>query len=301
MKLAAFFNLIRWKNLLLIVYLFFLLDFFFYSFQLETKLATFQFIVLLASVLLITAAGYIINDIYDVNTDLINKPHKVIVSKIITLEQAKHWYKIINSIGISLGIALCLSLNKPSYSFIFIGTSLLLYYYSKKLKATPLLGNFIVSFLVTMSVFILPLFDINFSVQYYHQNLEIKILIILSLFAFCLNLIREIIKDIEDVNGDYALNMNTLPILIGTNRTKIVTLGLITIPIGLILNIIFNFYETYKLPILYLILFILIPLVYLIAKIRVAKKKNDFHKLSLLLKIVMFMGMNSIIIFSIFH
>ncbi|NQV76984.1 MAG: UbiA family prenyltransferase, partial [Lutibacter sp.] len=155
MRLAAYFKLIRWKNLLLILYVQILLKFLvFNSFNIETNLSLVQFIVLLISILLITAAGYIINDIFDLKTDLINKPQKVIVTKNFSLEKAQQLYLVLNATGVILGIGLSLNIEKPSYSLIFIGTSLLLYYYSKKFKSKPLIGNLIVSFLIGFSIFI---------------------------------------------------------------------------------------------------------------------------------------------------
>ena len=239
MILTVYLKLIRWKNLLLITYIFLLIKLLFFpSFYLETKLADFQFFQLLLSILLIAAAGYIINDIVDIKADLINKPQKVIVSKIITIEKATHWYKITNTIGIFLGIVLCLKIGKPSYSFFFIGGALLLYYYSINLKSKPLVGNLIVAFLISLSILILGLFEIDFSSKNLYQNIAINTLILISLFAFIINLIREIVKDIEDINGDNYLNIKTLPILFGIHRIKNLVSFLCLIPIGLIVFLI---------------------------------------------------------------
>ena len=111
MNSVVYFKLIRWKNLLLIIYTYLLIKFLFFpSFSIETALSLFQFSLLLLSIVLISAAGYIINDIEDVISDKINKPKKLIVSKVITKEKAIHWYKITNTLGIALGILFCLNL-----------------------------------------------------------------------------------------------------------------------------------------------------------------------------------------------
>ena len=233
MEILAFFKLIRWKNLLLIIYVQVLLKFLvFTSFNVSTNLSIIQFSALLISIILITSAGYIINDIYDLKTDLINKPKKVIVTKQYSIVKAQQLYLLLNSFGIILGIGLSLNIEKPSYSFIFIGTSLLLYYYSKKIKYKPLIGNLIVSLLISISILILYVFDINKTVQSTNQQLVINIILMLAFFAFFLNLIREIIKDIEDVNGDNNLNMNTLPIVLGKKRSKKAASILCLIPLS---------------------------------------------------------------------
>jgi len=301
MILVTYLKLIRWKNLLLIVYVFLSFKLFlFSSLNITTKLTLTQFIILLLSVLFITAAGNIINDIYDIKSDAINKPNKVVVDQIITIETAKQWYKITNALGLILGIALCLNIGNPSYSFIFITTVLLLYYYSKKLKSLPIIGNIVVSFLIAICVLILPFFDLDFSVKNSNKNLVIGIIKVLILFAFSLNLIREIIKDIQDVNGDYHLNMNTLPILIGRIRAQKLASFLCVIPIALLFYIIINFSIQYKITVLYLLLFTLVPLIYVALKLNVTKKKNELHRLSSMLKIIMLLGISSMLIFSIF-
>tara|TARA_R110001583_G_scaffold135989_3_gene287847 strand:- start:23868 stop:24776 length:909 start_codon:yes stop_codon:yes gene_type:complete len=299
MEILAFFKLIRWKNLLLIIYIQVLLKFLvFTSFNISTNLSLIQFIVLLISTILITSAGYIINDIYDLNSDLINKPKKVIVSKQFSIAKAQQLYFFLNTLGIILGIGLSLNIEKPSYSFIFIGASLLLYYYSKKFKSKPLIGNLIVSFLIAISILVLYFFDINKTVQSFNQQLVINVILILSFFAFSINFIREIVKDIEDVNGDNSLNMKTLPILIGEARSKKIASLFCVIPLSLLLYIILNFSETYKYTALYLVVFTVIPLLYVALKLQTITLKKEFKKVSLFLKIIMFLGINTLILFS---
>ena len=299
MEILAFFKLIRWKNLLLIIYIQVLLKFLvFTSFNISTNLSLIQFIALLISTILITSAGYIINDIYDLNSDLINKPKKVIVSKQFSIAKAQQLYFFLNTLGIILGIGLSLNIEKPSYSFIFIGASLLLYYYSKKFKSKPLIGNLIVSFLIAISILVLYFFDINKTVQSFNLQLVINVILILSFFAFSINFIREIVKDIEDVNGDNSLNMKTLPILIGEARSKKIASLLCVIPLSLLLYIILNFSETYKYTALYLVVFTVIPLLYVALKLQTITLKKEFKKVSLFLKIIMFLGISTLILFS---
>lgn len=299
MKLAAFLRLIRWKNLLLIIYLQILLKFLLFSeFELITNLSVFQFITLVFSIILITAAGYIINDIYDLKADLINKPKKVIVSRQFTVETAYRLYLITNTLGIVLGIGLSLSVQKPTDAFIFIGASLLLYFYAKKLKSKPLIGNIVVSFLVTLSVIILCIFDLNLALQNEAQQLVIYVILLLTGFAFFINLVREIVKDIEDINGDYNLKMNTLPILLGVSRTKKIAAFLCLFPLGLLLFIVVKYSSIYKFIVLYLLLFTFVPLLYVALKLLSAKTKKDFKKLSIFLKLIMFLGINALLLFS---
>ena len=299
MNLVAFLKLIRWKNLLLILYTLLLLKLvLFRSLQISTSLSLFQFIILSSSVLLITAAGYIINDILDLKTDLINKPQKIIVSKQFSIEKSKQLYLGLNSIGLILGIGLSLQIEKPQYSFIFISASLLLYYYSKKFKTMPLIGNFIVSFLIAFSILITYIIDIDSSINTSTQQFVEKLIFGLSLFAFLLNLIRELVKDIEDVKGDYSLNMNTLPILIGKKRTQLTASFICALSVGLLAFIIISIASLYQFTAIYLILFTVLPLTYVAIKLRTLNSLKGLRKISLFLKIIMVLGVNSVILFS---
>lgn len=296
MKVGAFFKLIRWKNLALLLYVFLLLKLvFFPSRNIQTNLTAFQFSLLCFSILCITAAGYIVNDIFDIKSDVINKPKKVIVSNQFSIEKAKQLYKTINSFGIITATVLALNLQRPSYIFIFIGSALLLYFYSKKIKAMPFIGNVLVSFLIAFSILIVAYLDLP-SV---YNLFEFKIIWWLSCFAFFINLTRELLKDIEDVKGDYALNMNTLPILLGRGRAKKIATIICVVPIIFLLIIVVNFASVYKITMLYLVLFSILPLLYVSIKITQVKSKKAIHKLSTLLKIIMFLGINSLLILSI--
>ena len=299
MNLSVYLKCIRWKNLLLISYVFILIKFILFpSLQIHTLLSAFQFSILLISVLFITAAGYIINDVFDIKADLINKPKKVIVSKLITVEQARSWYKITNVVGIVLGVLLCLNIEKPTYSFIFIGTSLLLYFYSKKFKSLPFIGNLIVAFLVSSSIFIIAIFELLYPFENPAQWLTIQFIVLLSLFASLINLTREVVKDLIDINGDYKLKMNTLPILFGRERTKKIALSICLFTILLLLYFVMKYASEYKYLILYVVVFILSPLLYILVKLNKSKTQKQFQKISVWLKIIMFLGVNSILIFS---
>ena len=137
MQFGAFLRLIRWKNLVFLIYIHLLLKFvIFSSLKFDTSLTTIQFFLLLFGILFIMAAGYIINDIFDIRTDLINKPLKLIVPQKISIENARFLYKLMNTIGIGIGVVLSLQIERPEFSLLFILSSILLYYYTKLFKAT---------------------------------------------------------------------------------------------------------------------------------------------------------------------
>ena len=194
------FNLIRWKNLLLIVLVQVLVKYaLFESFNIELTLSTIQFILLVLSTICIAAAGNIINDIYDVEIDLVNKPERVIVGKNISEKNALNLFIILNVLGVGLGFYISNSIDRSGFAVIFVLISALLYIYASYLKQTLLIGNIVISILVTLSILIVVIFDLISSITILNRALYLdifKITFNYAVFAFMINLLREIIKDI---------------------------------------------------------------------------------------------------------
>jgi len=300
MNLVTFFRLVRWKNLLLITYVFFLIKFLLFpSLNTVTNLNILQFLLLWISILFITASGYIFNDIKDIETDKINKPASPIVAKKITIKIAKQWYFYLNSFGIIIGILFSFIIKKPIVSLIFIGTSLLLNWYSVCLKSKPFVGNFLISFLAAFSFVLLAILDINYHPKTLNQTVTILIIYGLGALAFFINLIREIVKDIEDVKGDNILNMKTLPIILGIKRSRKIAVVISSIPLLFLLFIVANLDTYYIWLNLYLIITCILPLLYISIKLWKIKSYKKMKEISTILKIIMFLGINSIIIISI--
>ncbi len=264
-------------------------------------LADWQYGLLVLSTVLLAAAGYVINDIFDVATDSINKPNNVIIGKGISEARAYNIYIGLNITGVAIGFYLSNVILRPSFATVFILIASLLYFYSTSLKQIMILGNFIVALLLALSVIIIGIFDLfpatNAENQAQMASL-FSILIDYALFAFMINFIREIVKDIEDVNGDYNQGMNTLPIAIGISRAAKIALGFAIIPFILSLLYINTYFMQNKLYIatLYSFAFVLAPLLYFIVKIFTAKTQKEFHHLSTVLKLILLFGILSILV-----
>jgi len=266
----------------------------------ELALSTFNFTLLIISTICLAAAGYIINDIYDVDIDKINKPEQVLIGKKVSEKTAYNLFVALNILGVGIGFYLANLIGKPGFSAIFILISALLYLYATYLKSIPLIGNIAISSLVALSLLIVGLFDlmpaINFLNQDY-QSLAFRNLLDYALFAFIINLIREIVKDLEDINGDKNGGLNTLPIAIGRKRTSYIAFGLGIATLFLTIYYIYVHLYNYTIAILYFLLFIIAPLLYFCTKIWDAKDKNEYRFLSKLLKIIMLLGMCSILLY----
>lgn len=297
-----FLKLIRYKNLLMLAFMQVLFRYAFLKQQnIPLALADWQYGLLVLSTVFLAAAGYVINNIYDVATDTINKPQDVVIGKGISETAAFNIYIGLNITGVALGFILSNIISKPSFASLFILIATLLYFYATSLKQIMILGNFIVALLLSVSVLIIGVFDIfpviNSKNQAHMASL-FSILTDYAVFAFMINFIREIVKDIEDVNGDYNQGMNTLPIAIGISRTAKIVVGLAIIPFIVCLLYINKYFVENNLFIVtfYAFAFVLAPLLYFIVKIFSAKNKKDFHHLSTLLKLILLFGILSILI-----
>lgn len=298
--MSPFIKLIRYQNLLMLAFMQLVFRFGFFKFQnIPLALNDWQYGLLVLSTVLLAAGGYVINNILDQETDSINKPNNVIVGNSISETKAYNIYVTLNCVGVGIGFYLSNVIEKPGFASVFILIAASLYFYATSLKQMVLIGNVIVASLLAFSVIIIGIFDLYPATQEGNQQqmaLIFSIILDYALFTFILNFIREIVKDLEDVNGDYNQGMNTLPIAIGINRTSKIVFALSFIPILAILFYINNYLFQLQFATLYLMLSVVGPLLYFTFKIWNAKTKNDFHKLSLLLKWILLFGIVSVVV-----
>ena len=305
--MSSFLKLIRYKNLLMVLLTLVLTKFaLIHSLNSTSKFSNFHFTILAISILCITAGGYIVNDILDLKADKINKPTKVFIGQTISKRSAIITYILFSSIGLFLGIYLSFKVNASMISFIFIGTVIGLYAYSKVFKRMAIIGNLVTSFFISLVIITLYLFESNHpktSTNLLDVFINIFESITLTLhvffyaiFAFLITFIREMIKDIEDINGDYAMQMKTLPILIGVKRTNSIVFILASLTFCFL---IFSLKEIFNYTILfgYAFIFVVIPFAWFLYKLRITQSTKQYHQLSTTLKLIMVFGIVSMLIF----
>ena len=264
------------------------------------RLDTTGIIILILATMCIAAAGNIINDIYDVETDFENKPNKLIIGKTITEEAAYNWFLIFNIVGVGLGFYLSNIVNKSAFFSLFVITSALLYMYATYLKQTVIFGNIVIAILVGLSVLIVGFFELIPSMNHLNRDTQLaffKVIFHYSLFAFSINLIREIVKDIEDFKGDSKAGIQTFPVRFGIKKA---THFVFILTLILALIVVFYVNETlYKnlTAVLYFLILIIGPLVYVAIKLLTTETKKDLHQVSNLLKIIMLFGMLSLLLY----
>jgi len=297
-----FLKLIRYQNLLMLAFMQVLFRYAFLKQQnIPLALSDLQYGLLVLSTVLLAAAGYVINNIYDVATDTINKPQDVVIGKGISETAAYNIYFGLNITGVAIGFYLSNVILRPGFATIFILIASMLYFYSTTLKQIMIVGNVVVALTLALSVIIIGVFDIFPAINTENKAQMASLFSILmdyALFAFMINFIREIVKDIEDVDGDYNQGMNTLPIAIGKSRAAKIALGFAIIPFILCLLYINTYFFKNNLIFvtLYAFAFVLAPLLYFIVKIFGAKTQKEFHHLSTVLKLILFFGILSILV-----
>lgn len=236
------------------------------------------FLLSLASVL-IAAAGYIINDYYDVKIDLINKPQRVVIGKELRRRVAMFFHVLFSFTGIVIGFFLSWKIG-----LINIFSVGLLWLYSNQLKRLPFIGNFSVALLTGISIYI-----VHFLFPAGHG-----LVIAYSAFAFSFTMIREIIKDMEDVKGDTAFGCRTMPVIWGIRRTKWVIYGL-SVLFVLTLCVMSYYYVGPDLALLSVGL--ILPLAYLSFRLSKADTVREFGFLSKYCKYIMLLGILSMALF----
>lgn len=232
-----------------------------------------------SSTILIAAAGYIINDYYDVKIDYINKPQRVIVGKVLRRRVVMFAHTIFNFLGIAFGFLLM-----PKLGAINFLSAFWLWLYSNQLKRLPFIGNLSVAFLTGLAICVVGL--------YYQQN---QLLIYTyGLFAFAITLVREIIKDMEDLKGDAIFGCKTLPIVWGIRRTKILQYVLLAIFICLLIAMAA---EVDKVVLKNFFLFLILPVAYFIVRLVRADSRKEYSFLSFYCKLIMLAGVVSMMFF----
>ncbi|WP_424494007.1 geranylgeranylglycerol-phosphate geranylgeranyltransferase [Salinimicrobium sp. GXAS 041] len=293
-----FLRLIRWPNLLMILLTMMLVKYMLFApFDLAVTLNWFEFALLVISMISLAAAGNIINDIHDVRTDAINKPEKLIIGKQISEASAYNWFIGLNILGVGIGFYLSNIVGQPSFTVLFIIPSALLYLYASHIKRTILVGNLVVSIMVGMIVVMPGIFDLIPAITPQNRSTQRVIFFILTdygIFAFMVNFLREMVKDQEDVRGDYNAGMQTLPVVLGKERTNKIIFLTCLLPVAGVLYYIYEYLYVNSLAMAYALFLIFGPLLYFLAKILTASSKKDFRRLSLLLKIVLAFGLLSI-------
>lgn len=307
----AFLKLVRFPNLVYIFLTQYLLQYavlapVFSHYGLRPALGPGRFFLLSLSTVLIAAAGYIINDYFDINIDQVNKPERVIIDRVISRRWAILWHTLFNVIGVLLGFGIAWSIGYPVLGFTQLVTSGLLWFYSTSYKRQMLIGNIVISVLTALTVMVVGFYEPKLyrEVNILDARADYRILWLLlsyAIFAFFISMVREIVKDLEDIKGDEWLGCRTMPIVYGVNASKDVAsvLGWLLIALIVIGEVVSYRLGWYWL-IIYLLAAVQLPLVYVIRKLAAAREPAEFHQVSSFVKAIMLTGILSMLFIPIY-
>ena len=314
MKLIiAFLRLVRWPNLVMIavtqVLFYFSLVEPLYEKGINSHFEKFHFLLLIIASVLIAAAGYIINDYFDLNIDQVNKPERTVIDKIIK----RRWAIVMHLFFSFTAIIISFYIDFNSATF-WLGISniicaFLLFGYSISLKKKLLWGNILISALTAWVIIVCFLCyyhsfycsSCNRSFLDLYNNRFIRISFLYAGFAFVISLIREVVKDLEDIDGDAKYGCRTMPIAWGIPASKVFVAVWLVVLIGMISIVQFYVLQFgWIWSAVYCIVLIIIPLVWILQKLFKAQAPKDYHLLSTAIKFAMFTGLLSMIFFKIY-
>ena len=310
MKLiTAFLRLVRWPNLVFIaltqtLFVYFVMMPVFANSDIEPNVQGLNFLLICISSILIAAAGYIINDYFDLNIDQVNKPGKLVVEKIIRRRSAIIWHIFLSVTGIILGFYVDYTTHIWLLGFSNSVCVFLLFIYSASLKRKFLIGNVLISLLTAWTILVVAWCEYNHLIKInngLHADKILRETFLYAGFAFIISLIREVVKDMEDVEGDRKYGCRTMPIVWGINATKVfVAVWLIVLTGVLVIVQVYAMRLGWWLSVLYSTITILAPLIWIFRKLFTAQLPQHFNRISSAIKLVMLTGILSMVFFKIY-
>lgn len=299
-KLKAIITLIRLPNLVFI----FLTQILAYYFIIHSSvlfenshatLSTVYVLLLCFSTVLIAAAGYIINDYFDIGIDAINKPHKVTIEKIFKRRTIIIWHITLNVIALLIAAYITFYFLQLRLIAIQLLSILLLIFYSTTFKRKLVIGNLTIAFLTSLTLLTIALYEPRFEL-FNTDFLHSKLLWMYIIFSFIITFIREVIKDIEDVKGDTAQNCETIPLVWGITNAKRIVYFFIGLLVLLLIITNIYFFSINKILVIYLSVSVLVPVIFIYVKISRALNSAEFHNISTYIKLVTLFGIISMVL-----
>jgi 4-hydroxybenzoate polyprenyltransferase len=280
LKVLSLFSVVRGYNILVIALAQYLASIYILAPELPVRKVVFDinlFVIVLASAMVI-AGGYIINNFYDAEKDLINKPRKSMLDRLVSQRFKLTTYFVLNFMAV-------IAASYVSFRAVFFFSSYIfgIWIYSHKLKKIPFLGNFISATLAITPFFVIFV---------YYKNLQ-PVIFVHAVFLFLLILAREMIKDLENISGDLAQNYKTIPIIYGLRTSKLLITFLILLTLVPALLLIFKFDVGYMNFYFVLCVILMVLFIFLLFK---AQARKDYVWLHNILKLIIVMGVFSILL-----
>lgn len=306
--LKAYLKLFRWPNLVImaltqVLFRYAVIIPALHGRGMQAVLSHADFALLVLATMLISAAAYAINDYFDLRIDRINKPHRIILGRVISRRRAILWHSLLNFLGVGLGVYLAWKTNYWQLALVFVAIPSLLWLYSIRYKRRFLVGNLVVSLLAAFVVIIVWVVEYRAMISLPHvETLARQVGLyagIFAFFAFFSTMIREIIKDAEDLRGDARAGCKTIPIVIGVGGTRRLLLAMM---VGMVAFVAYSqvllLQGDYTWLFAWLLLMVQVPLLGLMIQNARASSPSEFRRMQHLMKFIMMTGILSMVILS---
>jgi 4-hydroxybenzoate polyprenyltransferase len=311
--LAAFLKLIRFPNLLFIAitqvlfYLGVIVPIWQAHPGAELQTAWTEFLLLLVASVLIAAGGYIINDYFDLNIDRVNRPGKLVIERVIKRRWAIVWHIVFSSIGVALSFYLGYRLGNPMVGLLNLLSVVLLWFYSTSFKKQLLVGNVIISLLTAWVVLVQYVCETHFRLldmppqQVAYQSAIFKAAVLYGGFAFVISLIREVVKDMEDMEGDARYHCRTMPIVWGIPASKsFVYTWMLVLAASILILSVYTLQIHWWWMTVYLLVAVMLPLAQVFRIFGKTSGPQGFASVSRLIKGIMLTGILSMLFFKVY-
>ena len=258
---------------------------------------------LIISVVGIAAGGYVINDYFDVKIDRINRPDNLVVTRIISRDAAMNLFYGLTAVGVIAGTVVAWWAHSWTLLFTYVVIPGLLWFYSASYKRMFLVGNLVVAFASAIVPLLVAIANADYLHHLYQNALAYSPIVGelyvwtggFAAFAFLLTWVREIVKDIEDIEGDREMECRTLPIVWGDKVAKMIATLLLVVIATLIVYILFAVlpfsHEWKSLPTRYVVFGLIVPILCSIVLLWAANNRTEYHRVQTIIKFAMFMGM----------
>jgi len=305
-RLSRVGNLIFIAATQLIIYYFYLLPYIQFHDFLSSQVNVWQVLLFIATTVIVAASGNVLNDLIDQESDRINKPNKLIIGKYISEKKVIYLFFILASLGMLSSSILCLMENKWQWVWIYPVSVLILVLYNKVLKCIPLIGNIVISIFCAGVFAIVGLLewsnlshlksslanDSNYSHAFW-------IVIIFCWLSFWLTWAREMIKDVEDIHGDKEVGCNTFATIVPEKISRTLVIVLMAIPLISLIGWM-TFHSSWS-QVITTLLWLAIPLSYLLSQVISLTHIGEYSRLSKLIKYYMFLALLFLIAFPFMH
>ena len=293
--MRGFLDLVRWKNVMItaiyqaILYFYLIVPAFKMA-QVQPQLGSKLFILFIICTVSIVISANVINDIFDIKIDTINKPTSPLVSGALTSNTAWRIYYASLFLGFSIAFQVAFAIHKVYLVGIYIGMQALMFYYSRSLKKKGLLGNIVVALSIAFVSLVMLISEPKLLTNSI-LNQCITIILGFSTFVFFINLARELVKDIEDIDGDQSNLLNTFPINNGVRKSKILIGSiLVTLILLLVAWVLFVPNLDFRMKV-YPLIILIGPIGLSAFRLYKAEIKSQYSKISKLLKYIIMFGL----------